>query len=56
MVKITISYETGKERNLVMRQLDPILRNAKIKENHNSGKYDKLYIAFQPVIERIVEK
>lgn len=56
MVKITVSYETSKERNLVMRQLDPILRNAKIKENHNSEKYDKLYIEFQPIIERIVEK
>lgn len=48
MVKIKISYETAAERAAVMRQLDPILRNARIKENQNSEKYDHLYITFQP--------
>ncbi len=47
MVKIEISYETPSERMQIMELIDPVLRNAKIKENQNSERYNRIYISYQ---------
>lgn len=48
MVKIRISYETAAERAAILKQLAPIIDDAKIKESNNKERYNKLYIEFQP--------
>lgn len=47
LVKIEISYETPSERMQIMELIDPVLRNAKIKENQNSERYNRIYISYQ---------
>lgn len=48
MIKIRVSYETAAERAAVLKQLAPIIDDAKIKESNNKERYNKLYIEFHP--------
>ena len=47
MPKINFSYEKQDERREFMGLIDPLLRNAKIKENYNSKRYNHIYITYE---------
>lgn len=47
MAKIEISYETPSERMQIMELIDPVPRNAKIEENQNSERYNRIYISYR---------